>query len=267
MVLRIYIPILLIFMLVFERQCFALSFDSDVPAETQKQVLSDLSMISQIKGSQQTDLHRQIFGQLSGASYRNFFDSHIEAFGMDPFANDAGNAFAHLSIDPVTGAASYNIRKKNPFEIPKKEDSSKAKEIAAVIPALGSRKIWLTDNYIRAEVPQIARLMLLFHEARHAEVRSGNWLHSHCPTPFLDENGREIVSIWSGGKLAGQEACDETPFGSYGSSTILMKNIARFCDNCAEKLKMDADLYATDQLQRISTPDAKTRMLQDFSQK
>jgi hypothetical protein len=74
-----------------------------------------------------------------------------------------------------------------------------------------------------------------------------------------------MVSIWTGAKLEGQPACDSTQYGSYGSSTILLKNVALFCSNCNSKVKMDADLYATDQLGRIDDPGIKAAMVNDFS--
>jgi hypothetical protein len=80
----------------------------------------------------------------------------------------------------------------------------------------------------------------------------------------LDENGHEKVSIWTGASLAGEPACDTTAFGSYGSSTIMLKNISKFCTNCADKVKMDADLYSTDQLGRISDASVKQSMIADF---
>ena len=124
--------------------------------------------------------------------------------------------------------------------------------------------MWLTQNFIKFSHPQIARLMVVYHESRHSEVAHGNWAHDTCPTPFLDANGHDMKSIWTGASLAGEPACDSTQFGSYGSSTILLKNVAMYCTNCGDKVKMDADLYATDQLGRIDRPDVKQAMINDF---
>jgi len=46
-----------------------------------------------------------------------------------------------------------------------------------------------------------------------------------------------------------------------------LKNVAKNCDNCGDKVKMDADLYATDQLGRIDRADVKKAMLADFNAK
>lgn len=105
--------------------------------------------------------------------------------------------------------------------------------------------------------------MIIFHEARHTEDDHGNWSHATCPTPFRNERGEDMRSIWTGASLAGEPACDVTPKGSYGSSTIMLKNISQFCSNCTEKVKADAALYAADQIGRITNAQAKRQMIED----
>lgn len=207
-------------------QAFALNFDTDVPANIKSQMLDDLHFVSQIEGTQQSPFHQQIFGAVSGLRYTQFFESHITSVGMDSCGG---------------GAA-----------------------VACVMPFLG-KKMWLTDNFVNFSHPQIARLMVVFHEARHTESSQGNWAHQRCPRPFLDENGRDKVSIWTGAKLEGESACDRTAFGSYGSSTIMLKNISLHCSNCNEKVRMDADIYVADQLGRITSANVKQSMLDDFA--
>lgn len=204
----------------------ALKYDRNVPADIQTQMNADLDFMAQITGSGQTPYHSQIFGAVDGTSYRTFFDTRITSVGMSSCGG--GNA------------------------------------VACVQPFFNPNKMWLTNNFIKFSHPQIARLMIVYHEARHSETRNGNWMHSNCPRPFLDENGKDMVSIWTGAPLAGEAACDSTHQGSYGSSTILLKNISKFCANCADKVKMDADIYATDQLGRIDRADVKRSMLADF---
>ncbi len=203
-----------------------LRFDRQVPAEIQKQVLSDLQVVDQIQGSRQTPFHTQIFGNVEGKNYTSFFNRHIAKVGMD----SCGNPNAVACVKPFSG-----------------------------------KKMFLTQNYIKFSHPEIARLMILFHEARHTESDKGNWAHDYCPQPFKDANGNDKKSIWTGALLEGQPACDATAFGSYGSSTILLKNISKFCSNCTSKIKMDADLYATDQLERIVDSSVKNDMINDFN--
>ncbi len=212
--------------LLFGFQAVALEFDSDVPQDIQNQMVQDLNFINQLTGSGQTPYHKQIFTTVSGTSYKTFFETRITSVGVD----DCGG-----------GAA-----------------------VACVQPFFDPNKMWLTENFIKFSHPQVARMMVVYHEARHSETKNGNWMHANCPRPFLDENGKDKVSIWTGAKLEGQAACDSTYQGSYGSSTIMLKNISKFCSNCTDKVKMDADIYAMDQLGRINRADVKKAMLADF---
>ena len=202
------------------------TFDKDVPADIQKQMVADLAFIKGITGETATPLHMKIFGKVDGADYTKFFETRVSAIGMNSCGG--GNA------------------------------------VACVIPFRDPSKMWLTQNFIRFSHPQVSRMMVVFHESRHTETQNGNWSHATCPTPFLDENGKDMKSIWTGAMLAGEPACDETPLGSYGSSTIMLKNISKSCTNCTDKVKMDAGLYADDQMGRIIDADAKRQMLEDF---
>jgi hypothetical protein len=205
---------------------FAYTYDSDVPSDIQSQMTADLAFIQTIQGSQASGLHKQIFGGVDGPTYSQFFNSRVTAVGL----NDCGDA----------------------------------KAVACVIPFFDSSKMWITQNYIKFSHPQIARLMVVFHESRHTENDNGNWPHATCPTPFVDKDGKEIVSIWTGATLAGEAACDSTPFGSYGSSMIMLKNISKFCTNCGDKVKMDAGIYADDQFKRITDAGAVQQITQDL---
>jgi hypothetical protein len=210
----------------FSLSAFAYTFDENVPKAIQDQITNDLAFVSTIKGSNQSDLHKQVFGELSGETYSRFFNSRIESIGM----NACGSKNA----------------------------------VACVIPFMDTSKMWLTHNYAKFSHPQIARLMIVFHESRHTEGDNSFWNHSYCPSPFLDVQGKPIQSIWTGSNLAGEPACDETAYGSYGSSTIMLKNISKFCTNCSEKVKMDAEIYADDQFKRIIDPDAIEQMQRDL---
>jgi hypothetical protein len=129
---------------------------------------------------------------------------------------------------------------------------------------MDSSKIWLTHNYTDFDHPQVAKMMVVFHEARHTEDDNGNWAHATCPTPFKDDQGRDMKSIWTGSTLAGEPACDDVSIGSYGSSTIMLKNIQKFCTNCTDKVKMDAGIYSDDQFKRITGARAKDEMKKDL---
>ncbi len=203
------------------------SFDNDVPDDIKAQMIADMQFIGTVQGGTASALHQQIFGPVDGATYTQFFDSRVTSVGM----SDCGDSSAVACVKPTF------------FE---------------------SSKMWLTENFIKFSHPQIARIMVMFHESRHTENSNGNWSHATCPTPFQDASGNEIKSIWTGFSLAGEPGCDITPFGSYGSSMIMLKNIQKFCTNCTDKVKMDAGLYADDQFKRIIDADAVKQIQSDL---
>lgn len=209
---------------------FGYTFDSNVPAEVKKQITDDMAFIGSIQGTEGSELHKKIFGLVQGDTYTKFFESRVTSIGM----NSCGG---------------------NP------------KAVACVIPFLGSSKVWLTKNYTKFDHPLMAKMMVVFHESRHTEVSNGNWSHATCPSPFIDpKTGKDMVSIFTGATLAGEPACDKTPLGSYGSSQIMLKNIQKFCENCTEKVKMDAGIYGDDQLGRM-LGEAKTQIEEDLAKK
>jgi hypothetical protein len=204
----------------------AYTFDSDIPANVVEQMKQDLNFMTTLKGDKASALHTQIFGAIDGATYKTFFESRVTEIGHS--ACGGGNA------------------------------------VACVMPFFDPSKMWITDNYIKFSHPQVSRMMVVYHEARHTETDHGNWSHATCPTPFLDANGQEMKSIWTGAKLAGEPACDVTPLGSYGSSMILLKNISKFCTNCTDKVKMDAGMYADDQYGRVIDKKAREDIKRDL---
>lgn len=202
-----------------------LKFDSNVPASLKAQMLDDLKFMESIRSNRATTLHTKIFGKVAGADYLKFLTSRVYSVGV----SDCGSPTAVACVKPWV-----------------------------------VNKIWMTKNYTQFSHPQIARLSIVYHEARHTEGQNGNWQHADCPTPFRNSLGQDIKSIWTGAPLQGQPACDVTPYGSYGSQTILLRNIAMNCTNCSEKVLADADLYAMDQFQRIIDKKAIADMKADF---
>jgi hypothetical protein len=206
----------------------ALKFDSDIAPALKTQMLADLAFMDAIQGNAGTPLHQKIFGAVDGKVYQQWFTSRVFSVG----AQDCGNPSAVACVDPMY-----------------------------------ANKMWVTPNYTQFDHPQIARLSVIYHESRHTEAQNNNWPHATCPTPFLDTSGQDMRSIWTGALLQGEPACDITPFGSYGSQTILLENIAMNCSNCTSKVQADAKLFGDDQLNRITDPGSKTQMQSDFATK
>ncbi len=205
-----------------------LQFDSEVEAPLRAQILDDLKFMGQVQGTQATPLHQKVFGPVSGASYLQFFQNRVFNVGKSLCGDD---------------------------------------HAVACVLSLWDNYIFITPNYTKFDHPQMARLSVIYHEARHTEKNQGNWPHASCPKPFLDQRGQNIVSIWTGAMLAGESACDATAFGSYGVQTILLKNMAEHCTNCNEKVKADSELFGSDQLNRIIDTQSRAQLEKDFAQK
>ena len=204
----------------------AYDFDNSVPKDIKNQMLADLDFVQTIQGGTASALHNTIFGDVDGKGYINFFQTRIQRIGL----SDCGNPNA----------------------------------VACVSPFFDPHKMFITQNFIKFSHPQIARLMVVFHESRHSESENGNWMHADCPTPFLDADAKDMKSIWTGAQPEGQPACDVTPFGSYGSSMIMLKNIQKFCKNCTDKVKSDAGMYADDQYKRVTDAQASDEIKKDL---
>ena len=196
-----------------------IQFDSDVSLSLRAQVTGDLAFVDSLQGTNQSPLHKEIFGNVGGSVYHQWFYQRVFFFGVDSCGSGGG------AVACVKGDAN---------------------------------KIWVTNNYINSDYPQIARLMTIFHEARHTEEANNNWPHAKCPLMF------PYRSIWTGARLGGHAACDTTVYGSYSSATVMLNNISKFCSNCSDKVKADAAIYSDDQAKRVISSEAINTLAQDM---
>jgi hypothetical protein len=197
-----------------------MQFDANVSADLKFQVLGDFQFLQTIQSAKASPLHQEIFGRVDGENYLKWFDARVFQFGVD-----------------TCGGAGSVACQKSEFK----------------------HKIFVTNNYITLGYPQIARLMTVFHEARHTEDENNNWPHALCSLFY------GYRSIWTGGRLNWHYACDRTVYGSYGSASIMVHNVAQFCTNCSEKVKADAKIYADDQIHRITKKAAQNQIRADFN--
>lgn len=203
-----------------------MNFDEDVPQEIQKQFAADMQFAYGIRGSNQTPMHQAIFGPLQGKSYQHYFESRINEMGM----NDCGSSIA----------------------------------LACVINYVSHTKLWLSENFLTFSIPLVERVGTYLHEARHTESQYQYWSHAACPIPFLDEDGKDIRGDLSGQKLEGHFACDNSEWGAYGVEAVFAKNLAKYCTNCSDKVKMDADIYFAVMAKRVVNEDSKALLQADF---
>ena len=204
------------------------TFSDDVSKELKQQILQDLDFVMSIKGSNSSGFYKQIYSKnnLDGSDLLSFLNNRIKSFGLDSCGGGAGT-------------------------------------MACVNPWYDSSTMWITPNYAKGNMPQISRISTIYHESRHTEDNHGNWPHANCPRPFLDENGKDILGIISGVKLAGLAACDTTPLGAYGMEAVLLKNVEKNCSSCNDKTKMDAKLFGDDTIYRITNLNARKQLRND----
>lgn len=197
-----------------------------------EQILSDLTLAANVTFSKTSAMHQKIFG--AKPSYLAWFTTRIK----------------RISAGSCMGVETA---------------------VACVI-LFEPDKMRVTKNYVEMSAPQVARMSVLFHEAKHTEYNAPEkegdpdlrfWMHVKCPTPFLDEKNQERMSIWTGAPLAGVDGCDSVPDGSYGTVVILLKNIAKNSTNTSEKIRADAEIYANDQHIRVTDATAHEQLAQD----
>lgn len=215
----LFLSALLLFSVHAQAEVIDLRFDSSVSSSLRKQVLDDFVQMQLITSIQQSPIHQEIFGSVDGINYLNWFQQRVKFFGFD----SCGGPSAVACMKP-----------KYP------------------------NKIFVTGNYTGRNHPQIARLMTLYHEARHTETENGYWSHAKCPSNF------PYRSIWTGKKLAGNYACDGTAYGSYSSASVLLNNISKFCQSCSDKMKQDSKIYSDDQVKRVVDAASIEKLKQDF---
>lgn len=202
-----------------------LEFDAEVEASLRTQVADDLKYLSSLQGTGATPLHREIFGAVDGRTYWRWFDRRIQFIGKNLCGSDTA--------------------------------------VACVLSAWDGW-IFISPQYSLTPHPQVARLSVLLHEARHAE-NGGDWKHSRCPKPFLDENGDDLRSLWTGALLEREYACDFTANGAYATQVVFLKNVSQRCANCSEKVRADAEIYGADLIRRITDASARAKLEKDLA--
>lgn len=190
-------------------------------------MLADLQFLQDLQGKDATPIFRQIFSTaFDGKMVYGFFRDRIKAVNMD--------------------------------------DCDSPYMAACVIHSLSRSTIFLTDNYAKFDMPQLYRVSILVHESRHTEEDGGFWMHDKCPTPYRDWTGKPVVSLITHAPLDGQPACDHTSYGAYGLQAELLKNTEMYCENCNEKVKLDARIFGVDMVRRISNPAASVEIRRDL---
>lgn len=198
----------------------SIEFDQTVSPELKSQVQNDFAFLESITSDKTSPLHQEIFGPVDGPTYRKWFEKRVFVF----------------AVSECGGASSVAC-----------QDNQYPNEV------------FVTDHYVNDGYPQVARLMTVFHEARHNEIENNHWPHKTCPGSFTEH------SIWTGASLRYKSACDNTEYGSYASAAVMLHNISKFCTNCSSKTKADAQLYSDDQIKRVTASTPRATLDEDFA--
>lgn len=125
--------------------------------------------------------------------------------------------------------------------------------------ANGNGILFLTREYAD-NYPQIARISVIIHEAKHLEPET--WDHQWCRQPYLFQLDQLLYRIPELNQVS-VKACDRTELGAYGIQYTFLRAIAESCSNCTDKIKMDARLYSVpDGLIRIDDARAAARLIE-----
>jgi len=201
----------------------ALEWDEKMPGGLRQALEADLDFVKTIRGSEKTERHGRIYGSVDGGDYLKFFVDRIDTVGYAGDTREGVMAYVQI-FDPHT--------------------------------------MWVSSNVTKYQTPQTWRVSMLWHESRHSETENGGWGHVICPKTLRDIHGQPLKGRLSGTSLTGKAACDRVADGAYGATATMMGNISRYCENCGEKTKADAEIIFEDGISRL-TADALRKELFD----
>jgi len=195
-----------------------------LPGPLRRQADSDLAFARTLRGPDASPLHRKLFGDspLDGGLYEAFFKARV----------------THLrGAGVLTGCAD-------------------------AIACHGAMKtVRLTERYADPRLPQIVRLSLLLHEARHSD--DGSYDHFTCSSKLQGPDGRPLRSPYLDVEVGGLRACDEDPLGAYGVQIVMLRNVQRFCETCEPEVKAEARRYADFLMNLVVSEEARRELASD----
>lgn len=189
-----------------------------------RQADSDLEWGRSLRGAEASPLHRKLFGDspLDGRLYEAFFKQRVTRLAKaGTFTGCAGAIACHGAWKTVR----------------------------------------LTEKYADPRLPQVVRLSLLLHEARHSD--DGSHDHFVCPGSIRGPDGGPLRSPYLDVEVGGLRACDEEPLGAYGLQIVMLRNIQRYCGNCEPAVKTEAGRYADFLMNLIRSEEARRELLAD----
>lgn len=241
-----------------------------MPAVLQNLFLSDWERLSQLKFTPTKDQYfEQIFSKDNSINIPAYMEQRIQYVSTgDPKDHeyDKNNFAANNSTLFLSFYFKEHILKE------KNDGPEKIPFGDTVIPidGPGIGFITLGPVYTSADTNLMDRLGTLVHEARHSDCAELPSLRDYY---LLEKDLNHLVSNHGlacdhlhvkcpkGHPLAGEEACDKHPWGSYMFDYIFSKAVHTSCENCSEEEKQAALATAADDLTRLA-PKLKTALKQ-----
>jgi hypothetical protein len=216
---------------VFASGLGGIKIDPKIPQELARKLDEDLTKLNQIKGGEVSPLHQLFFksSKLDGRKYLKNFRNRVKSLTYKDVWY--GNQIASASSDK-------------------------------------SKRISITPNFLKNSdrLSTVATWIVLMHEAHHNDSKDTHE-HISCPKPFTDENGDEVLSIFTDMKLAGTKSCDNKIDGSYSLNIVMLGNIYNQCDDCDADIKLKIEEYIEHFLKRIIDREVKKILIQDINWK
>ena len=200
---------------------------ASMESKVQAQVKEDLAFLGSIKSNHSSPFHVQFLGQVNGEDYLRWVNQRIYNYQYHAAKGGDQTTFAYYKPG-------------------------------------GAYMLYVTENYFKYSLPQIFRLSLIIHEARHAENIDGAWPHATCPIPFVDSNKNDVIGYFTHAKMEGTSACDDQIGGSYSLAAIFLLNIAQNANNVTEKVKLDAKIFGEDTLKRVIPVQSQIKIKKDL---
>lgn len=234
-----------------------------LPPVVQAQITSDLNVLSALQfGPRVDNQFKLLFGGTTAKDIIRYLLERVHYVGVDSVMPDQSD------MDPTTYAenlAPYSLPfyfqaavLGNRHAVPQVVDFDHT-QVVITSPRVGF--IAMGGAYMDPKTTQIDRLDTWVHEARHSDCPQ---IPSTSDLVMIDrgEYGRVTLGGLSctylhspcppGHPLAGELACDVTPWGAYSVGFVFSRNVLRACTNCTEKQKQEALASATEDYSRLA---------------
>jgi hypothetical protein len=229
-----------------------LEIDRGLPSELRTLVLSDLVLLGDLR-MQGGDHFQNIFGGTRSANVLGYFDERIHYVLPNLSDDTLQGRFSAVGVGSAREMAS-NISLPAWIHVLGHPDLNGYFRINGHdISVQGTRTGLMRFGEGYADYPDVARLGVLVHEARHSDCPEGlpNAFFQSGDLSRLRQCGHNHTRCPAGHTFGGLPACDSEPWGAYSVSMVYFSTLARSCANCSEQDRQVAEAQALDSSSRL----------------